>query len=86
MAGGEDLPRPGSRLQNAASGLYIALVMQIPAVTALVWVGRAPAGGVGGWGSNKGQRTVVAMHWEKWVKNMSTNEKYVEDTRAVAVQ
>ena len=28
-------PRPGSHPQNAASGLYIALVIQIPAVTSL---------------------------------------------------
>ena len=41
MAGGADLtsnhlPRPGSRPQNAASGLFIALVIQIPAVSALI--------------------------------------------------
>ena len=29
------LPRPGGRPYSAASGLYIALVIQIPAVTAL---------------------------------------------------
>ena len=31
----EYLPRPGCRPQSTASGLYIALVIQIPAVTAL---------------------------------------------------
>ena len=30
------LPRPGGRPQSAASGLFIALVIQIPAVSALV--------------------------------------------------
>ena len=39
MEGGADLPRPGSRLQNAASGLNIALVIQIPEITALGGIG-----------------------------------------------
>ena len=49
MAGGADLifprrylPRPGSRPQSAASGLFIALVIQIPAVSVLGRAGHWP--------------------------------------------
>ena len=60
---------------------FIALVMQILAVTALVWVGE-------GGGANKMKRPkdIGCSALGEMCKNMSTKEKYVEDTRAVAVQ
>ena len=36
MSAGADLPRPVGRPQSAANGLFIALVIQIPTVSALV--------------------------------------------------